>query len=207
MTSLKQQWYKANSYNLFQLINSVLAKSNQHWEKGKFYYHRLMENMYNLWYLCEVMIYIQELLLKSRMHIILSLCKNNVYNFVNIYIQEFKKKKIMIIAKWQRYMQLHFQPICFIRGWLIVCIHQNIFYQVINFFFKERMLKSKIIWKWNKETPTRREKERPESAKQKKLKQKKHPPLPNKPPPPPKKKKKTFNTKLLTFNLPKKNYL
>ena len=92
MTSLKQQWYKANSYNLLQLINSVLAKSNQHWEKGKFYYHRLMENMYNLWYLCEVMIYIQELLLKSRMHIILSLCKNNVYNFVNIYIQEFKKK-------------------------------------------------------------------------------------------------------------------
>ena len=94
MTSLKQQWYKANSYNLFQLINSVLAKSNQHWEKGKFYYHRLMENMYNLWYLCEVVIYIQELLLKSRMHIILSLCKNNVYNFVNIYIQEFKKKKL-----------------------------------------------------------------------------------------------------------------
>ena len=129
MTSLKQQWYKANSYNLFQLINSVLAKSNQHWEKGKFYYHRLMENMYNLWYLCEVMIYIQELLLKSRMHIILSLCKNNVYNFVNIYIQELKKKKIMIIAKWQRYMQLHFQPICFIRGWSIVYIHQNIFYQ------------------------------------------------------------------------------
>ena len=129
MTSLKQQWYKANSYNLFQLINSVLAKSNQHWEKGKFYYHRLMENMYNLWYLCEVVIYIQELLLKSRMHIILSLCKNNVYNFVNIYIQEFKKKKIMIIAKWQRYMQLHFQPLCFIRGWSIVYIHQNIFYQ------------------------------------------------------------------------------
>ena len=53
-----------------------------------------MENMYNLWYLCEVVIYIQELLLKSRMHIILSLCKNNVYNFVNIYIQEFKKKKL-----------------------------------------------------------------------------------------------------------------
>lgn len=129
MTSLKQQWYKANSYNLFQLINSVLAKSNQHWEKGKFYYHRLMENMYNLWYLCEVVIYIQELLLKSRMHIILSLCKNNVYNFVNIYIQEFKKKKIMIIAKWQRYMQLHFQPICFIRGWSIMYIRQNIFYQ------------------------------------------------------------------------------
>jgi len=128
MTSLKQWWYKANSYNLFQLINSVLAKSNQHWEKGKFYYHRLMENMYNLWYLCEVVIYIQEPLLKSRMHIILSLSKNNVYNFVNIY-KNLKKIKIMIIAKWQRYMQLHFQPICFIRGWSIVYIHQNIFYQ------------------------------------------------------------------------------
>ena len=49
------------------------------------------------------------------------------------------------------------------------------------------------------------EKERPESAKQKKFKQKKHPPLPNNTPtPPPQKKKKTFNTKLLTFNLPKK---
>ena len=94
MTSLKQQWYKANSYNLFQLINSVLAKSHQHWDKGKFYYHRLMENMYNLWYLCEVVIYNQELLLKSRMHIILSLSKNNVYNFVNIYKNFFFKKKL-----------------------------------------------------------------------------------------------------------------
>lgn len=130
-TSLKQQWYKANSYNLFQLINSVLAKSNQHWDKGKFYYHRLMENTYNLWYLCEVVIYIQELLLKSRMHIILSLTKNNVYNFVNICKNFFKKSydHCKVTELLWRYMQPHFQPICFIRGWLIMYIHQNIFYQ------------------------------------------------------------------------------
>lgn len=72
------------------------------------------------------------------------------------------------------------------------------------FFFKGKNVKKQNNLKMEqREAHQTCEKERPESAKQKKFKQKEHPPLPNTP----QKNKKPFNTKLLTFNIPKKNYL